>query len=156
MRPSRYVHCLCSSKTLCSSQTHSILSNEKSKQDSFNEPSSQYFVTKISGPANYHQGLCPSVIKAYADQYTRAWRQLRLLDRPGGCEHLKYDRFKMYIDQGVHFQIRINKSILLIHSISPVCKTKYFEMRAPNQLTSKYVLLHRDVRLSFGSYFETC
>ena len=101
-------------------------------------------------------GPCPSIIKAYADQCTRARRQLRLLDRPGGCEHLKYDRFKMYIDQGVHFQIRINKSILLIHSISPVCKTKYFEMRAPKHSVSKSVLRHRDVRLSYGSYFETC
>ena len=103
-----------------------------------------------------HQGLGPSIIKAYADQYTRARRQLRLLDRPGGCEHLKYDRFKMYIDQGVHFQIRINKSILLIHSISPSCKSKYFEMRAPRHSVSKSVLRHRDVRLSYGSYFETC
>ena len=35
----RYVHCLCSSKT------HSVFSNKKLIQDSFNEPISQCFVT---------------------------------------------------------------------------------------------------------------
>jgi len=52
-----------------------------------------------------------------------------------GVEHLKYDRFKMYIDQGVHFQIIINKAVLHVYSLSPVCKTKCFEMR-PTQLIS--------------------
>ena len=41
-----------------------------------------------------------------------------------GGEHLTYDRFKMYIDQGVHFQIIISKSVLRTYSLSPVCKAK--------------------------------
>jgi len=93
----------------------------------------QCFVTQTSGPANYqasrfmpinYQGLCPSI-------YPRA-ASLRLLNWPGG-EHLTYDRFKTYVDQGVHFQIIISKSILLIHSLSPVYKAKCFEIR-PAQL----------------------
>ena len=46
-----------------------------------------------------------------------------------GGEHPTYDRFKMYIDQGVHFQIIISKEVLHVYSLSPVCKLKCFEMR---------------------------
>jgi len=56
-----------------------------------------------------------------------------------GGEHLTCDRFKIYIDQGVHFQIIISKSILLTYSLSPVCKAKMFWNAAgPTNFTSNY------------------
>jgi len=39
---------------------------------------------QVAPPIINHQGLCPSIIRAYTHQYTRARRQLRLLDRPEG------------------------------------------------------------------------
>ena len=88
----RYVHCLCSSKT------HSVLSNAKLIQDSFKESISQCLSHKQVAP--------PIIIRAYARQLSR----LMPTNIPArsvnsgfpialGGEHLKYDRFKMYIDR---------------------------------------------------------
>ena len=108
---------------------------------------------QVAPPIINHQGLCPSIIKAYAHQYTRAQGQLRLLNWPRG-EHLKYDRFKMCIDQGVHFQIIISNSILPIYSLSPVCKAKCFEMRPAQLFYHKLFYCIGVYVLSFGSSFE--
>jgi len=71
-----------------------------------------------------------------------------------GGEHPTYDRFKMYIDQGVHFQIIISKSILLTHSLSPVCKAKVFwNAASPTNFTSNLFYCMGTYILSFGSSF---
>jgi len=42
-----------------------------------------------------------------------------------------------------------------MHSLSHVYKIKCFEMRAPNYLTSKSILLHKDVHAGFRLIFRT-
>jgi len=69
---SRYVHCLCPTKS------HMFLNNEKLICHLFNEPIFSMFCHINKWPRQL------SIIRAYAHQYTRARRQLRLLDRPGG------------------------------------------------------------------------
>jgi len=81
-----------------------------------------------------HKQVTPSIIiRAYAHQLSRLMptnipacgvNSGFSIGLVGG--HLKYDRFKINIDQGVHFQIIISKSILLAYSLSPVCKAKVF------------------------------
>jgi len=93
---------------------------------------------------SHKQVAPPIIIRAYAHQFSRLMptnipaRGVNLGFSIGlGGKHLKYDRFKMYIDQGVHFQIKISKSIFLIHFLSPICKTKYFEMRSAQLISHK-------------------
>ena len=95
-----------------------------------------YHINKWSCPMTNHQGLCPSL-------YPRADSGFSI---SLGDEHLKYDHFKTYVDQGVHFQIIINKAVLHVYSLSPVCKLKCFEMRPAHSFNTKPILLHRDVR----------
>ena len=95
-------------------------------------------MNQVLNVLSHKQVVSPIILRTYAHQLSRLMptnipaRSVNLDFSIGlGGEHLKYGRFKMYIDQGVHFQIRINKSMLLIHSLSPACKTKSFEMRRP-------------------------
>ena len=99
---------------------------------------------QVAPPIINHQGLCPSI-------YPRGCNSGSPIGLGG--VHLSQDRSKMYIDQGNHFQIIISKSILLTHSLSPVCKAKCFEMR-PAQLIYHNLFYYIGVYvLSFGSSF---
>jgi len=52
-----------------------------------------------------------------------------------GGEHPKYDRFKMYIDQGVHFQIIISKVVLHVYSLSCLQTKVFWNAAGPTHLT---------------------
>ena len=72
-----------------------------------------------------------------------------------GGEHLKYDRFKMYIDQGVHFQIIISKSFYDAFSLSLLfAKSSILKCGRPT-LYVLYLFYCMGVYvLSFDSSFE--
>ena len=110
---------------------------------------------------SYKQVAPPIIMRAYAHQLSRLMptnipaRSVNSGFSIGlGGEHLTYDHFKMYIDQGVHFQIIINKSILLTYSLSLVCKAKMlWNAAGPTNFTSNLFYCMGMYVLSFGSSF---
>ena len=122
-----------------------------------------------------HKQVAPPIIKAYADQYTRARRQghahqlSRLMStnapargvNSGFSIGLGVWTPKVRSFQDVHrprgsFSDK-TREINFTYTFSLSClQNKIFWNATPNHLTFKSVLLHRDVRLSFSPYFETC